>query len=556
MEGTFESFFRLLPARLSRRIVFWVFVSVILIEAIIFIPSLRNRERELLDQLRDISLAKVGVLMQVVDANTTDEVFLEKARVLLAHPAIVGIGLYRMDGTPVGVVGEPPASSHREALRRHEDVAVYDRAGERYEVAYTGRWERRHNLLVVRHDAASVARERNAFIFRILGLVIVISAFVAVGAFLALSPIVVSPILRLREDLVAAGEAVSRDRGPPELRSVPDGRNDELGEVVGAFRKMLGQIVDAITRRKAAELALKNSLHQVETYSRALNRELEKGREIQKNFLPRRLPQSPGWEAAAFFKPARQVAGDFYDLFPLSDRHVGLVVADVCDKGVGAALFMALFRSLIRLFSGQYRFGSGECPVEGLCADDGGSGEGAAVPAEALRAVLHTNRFVARNHGDLGMFATVFFGVLDTRSGELTYINAGHDPLIVVGRDGGVRARLRPTGPSVGVAPEARFVEASAHIAEGETLLGYTDGVTEAASPEGGFFEFRRLEAVLAVPAPSARSLVDTIAADVGRHTGNGEQFDDITILAVRRTAGSARGGVTRSGIAGTAPGR
>ncbi len=116
---------------------------------------------------------------------------------------------------------------------------------------------------------------------------------------------------------------------------------------------MYQQISDAISERKRAQGALQESLTQVEAYSQALNDELEKGREMQTNFLPGQLLHKPGWEIVAYFKPAHQVAGDFYDAFELPRGYLGLVIADVCDKGVGAALFMALFRSLIRIFSGQ-----------------------------------------------------------------------------------------------------------------------------------------------------------------------------------------------------------
>lgn len=539
MDGSTKELFRLLPARLSRRIVFWVFVSVIVIEAIIFFPSLRNRERELLDQLREISFAKVELLMQVIDKETSDAMFFEKARKLLSHPVIVGLAVYRTDGVEVGMVGEPPTMTF-EVAAAGESAEIYNRGEDRYEAAWMGKWQRKQNVLVIRHDATSVKEERYAFFFRISGLVVIISVFVTLGALMALGPIVVLPILRLRKDLVAAGEAVSRDQEPPPFNAEFTRREDELGDVIYAFRQMFRRITDAITRRKAAEQALKESLRQVETYSMALNKELEKGREMQKNFLPQSLVQPEGWETAAFFKPARQVAGDYYDLFRLPGGQIGLVVADVCDKGVGAALFMALFRSLIRIFSGQFELNGGACPggsiLNGESATDNPPEGIHPHHARALEAVVHTNDYVARNHGDLGMFATVFFGILDTDSGNLTYINAGHEPAFVLNRDGGIRERLLPTGPSVGVMIDARFGLNQVRLEGGEILLGYTDGVPEASAPDGAFFEMERLTAILEHPAESAASLIRTIADQVAAHTGDGEQFDDITILGVRRS--------------------
>ena len=123
----------------------------------------------------------------------------------------------------------------------------------------------------------------------------------------------------------------------------------------------------AYSQRKLAEAALQVSLTEVENYSQALNQELEKGREMQLNFLPgeetiKNFSDKYSWEIASFFKPARQVAGDFYDIFELSHNTVGFVIADVCDKGVGAALFMALFRSLIRIFAAKVQL-RGEAPL-------------------------------------------------------------------------------------------------------------------------------------------------------------------------------------------------
>ena len=160
-----------------------------------------------------------------------------------------------------------------------------------------------------------------------------------------------------------------------------------------------------------ASLEKKNLRDQEQLYLKGLERELEIGREIQMGFLPEELPQADGWEIAAYLKAAREVAGDFYDAFMLPDGTIGLVVADVCDKGVGAALFMTLFRSLIR-----------------AAATTDGFGESAGSTAEVRlqHTIELTNNYIAETHGSTGMFATVFFGILDPRSGLLTYINGGH----------------------------------------------------------------------------------------------------------------------------------
>ena len=533
---------RMFTARLSRRIVFWIFVSVIVIETIIFFPSLRNRERELLEQIKDLSATKIAVLMQTLPAHLNEKTFLDKAQRVLIDSLIVGMVLYRADGSEAGVRGERPALTFQH-IRAAGQETLLDRAANRYDVACAGAWQNGHYYLVLRHDTHTVVQDLYAFFLRIAGLVVIISVFVTAGAMIALGPIVLTPILRLRRDLEAAGDAVGNDRPAPHFQSAGLKRVDELGDVISAFQGMFSQITDAISHRKQAQTELKKTFHQLEIYSRALNKELEKGREIQKNFLPLKLPELEGWELKPFFQPARQVAGDYYDVFRLSDRRIGIVIADVCDKGVGAALFMALFRSLIRIFSGQFEVNAGgACPASSLandmtidpsCAsDEDFSDEDRAT----LGAVVHTNSYIAHNHGDLGMFATLFFGVLDPRTGQVVYINAGHDPLVLAAAAGGIRQRLEPTGPAVGLAANAVFRIARARIEPGEILLGYTDGVTEASTQEGELFGNRRLNAIFENRFATATDLIAAIAAKVQAHTGDAEQFDDITMLAIRRS--------------------
>jgi serine phosphatase RsbU (regulator of sigma subunit) len=303
---------------------------------------------------------------------------------------------------------------------------------------------------------------------------------------------------------------------------------------------MYRQIADAIDNRKKAEIALQESFQQVEAYSRVLNNELEKGRQMQINFLPQQLLQMTGWETAAFFKPARQVAGDFYDVFRLPGGAIGLVVADVCDKGVGAALFMALFRSLIRIFSGQTSLNglpltcSGDLQDETQPSSDDDPGLDPA-HRQALKAVQLTNDYIALNHGELAMFATLFFGVLDPADGLLSFINAGHEPLYVLKPAGGVKAHLSATGPAMGIEPKIDFRIRQTQLAPGDILLGYTDGVTEAVAMDGTFFTKDGLAPLLDRPSATAAELLDRIADRLRVHIGDAEQFDDITLLAIRR---------------------
>lgn len=524
--------------RLSRRIVFWVFISVIVIETIILIPSFKRRENELLTQLKEVSTAQLSLIMRLSSGGDSDRKLFEMFKLLQFIPRVLGGAFFRSDGTPLGVFGEPPEFI---PPRPGVNEMVYTKSthGPRYDLVCSPDQLKGDYILILRHDASPVRQELNAFILRIAGLVVIISIFVTAGAWLALNPIVVKPVLRLREDLLKAGEAISRDQKRPQFYSASVQRQDELGEVISAFRKMYTQIADAINERKTAEKALQKSFKQVEAYSEALNNELEKGREMQTNFLPAQLVHKPGWEFAAFFKPARQVAGDFYDVFDLPGGGVGIVIADVCDKGVGAALFMALFRSLIRIFSGQTTLEGLACLYndESISEEESIAGNDLSHPEHmiALKAIQFTNKYIAQNHGDLAMFATLFFGVLDPKTGILTYINGGHEPLLIINKSGGVKKRLNPTGPAVGIDSESNFDIEEIQIEAGEILLGFTDGVIEARSDDDKFFTLKKLLNLIGDVAASAAELLNSISDEVKSHTGDADQFDDITLLAIRR---------------------
>lgn len=527
--------FRFSTSRLSRRIVLWVFFSVIIIEALIFIPSYKNREKELLNQLKEVSAARVALIMQLVNPDAPDEELFRYIQQLRKDRFVVGGALYRADGKEVGTFGEMPELSVAKASPTGMTFLL-SADGLRYDIACSPVELQRDYRLILRHDSASVKKELHAFFWRIAGLVVIISLFVTVGTWIPLGRIVVNPILNLRQDLVKAGDAISNDREKPEFYATTVQRRDELGEVIGAFRQMYSQISDAVNERKKAEEALQESFEQVDAYSRELNNELERGRQMQINFLPAKLLQMPGWETAAFFKPARQVAGDFYDLFQLPGDLTGFVVADVCDKGVGAALFMALFRSLIRIFSGQTSLDGMALTCSDLLLDEpDGTPPSDPTHAKALQAVSLTNNYIALNHGDLAMFATLFFGILDPASGVLSYISGGHEPLFVIGPGGDVKAELAATGPAVGIAPKINYPMRQTRLEPGDILLGYTDGVIEATAADGTFFSMDRLRALLKTPAPSATDLIDRIAKKLEMHVGDSAQFDDVTLLAIRR---------------------
>ena len=246
-------------------------------------------------------------------------------------------------------------------------------------------------------------------------------------------------------------------------------------------------------------------------------RDLEMGREMQSGFFPRELPEIQGWDVFAYFKAARQVSGDFYDVFPIGKKgYFGIVIADVCDKGVGAALFMVLLRSLIRSFSEQNR--------EELTAED-----------LVQHIAVNVNSYIVHTHARSNMFATLVLGILDPKTSRLSFVNGGHDAPVLVHAGGHIGQVLEPTGPAFGFSTDLAFDVKQLDFQPGDLLLSYTDGITEAKSPGGAFYGEERLYRELSGKWPSAFSAVKHLEADLNSHIGGQVQFDDITMLGVRR---------------------
>lgn len=261
--------------------------------------------------------------------------------------------------------------------------------------------------------------------------------------------------------------------------------------------------------------------------------DLKKGREIQQSFLPAEMPHVSNWDIATFFSPADDVAGDFYDVFELSEGLLCLVIADVSGKGVGAALYMALIRSLVRVFFEQIftedvdrNLSQPNIVIEGNLD----------VNRRVLKVAMQTNKYLVCNHGHDGMFATMFIGVLSPVTGSLVYINCGHEPLFLVGANG-VKEELRPTGPVIGVMDNLDMETRSLQLEPGDLLFGFTDGVTEAFNSEKMMFTRNRVKEILVPPINSAKGIVARVLHHVYDFVGKEPPSDDITLLAVQRIA-------------------
>ena len=287
------------------------------------------------------------------------------------------------------------------------------------------------------------------------------------------------------------------------------------------------------TKLDSAYKSLAIAKEQIESYSKALDSELEKGQKIQRNFLPVQTPQIPNWSISARFHPAKQVSGDFYDMFMLPNNHIGLVIADVCDKGVSAALFMGLFRSLIRIFAEQTM----RLEEADIARNDTAyihHVQSRQLSQKALKAVPLTNAYIEKHHGKEGMFATMFFGVLNTDSGNLFYINAGHEPLLLI-KGSKVIESIGPTGPAVGIMPNSQFRIEEIKLGYGDTLFGYTDGVTDASSSSYERFGRDRLITSISHAETSPIDLLDFIEKKIFDHIGQSDITDDIAMIVVHR---------------------
>jgi serine phosphatase RsbU (regulator of sigma subunit) len=287
----------------------------------------------------------------------------------------------------------------------------------------------------------------------------------------------------------------------------------ENGRLSGGIYAAVGQAQLPALQSLAAQIA--SAVHRAETYeqriaSEKMARELEIAGKIQATFLPTAQPQLPGWEITATLIPARQTSGDFYDFVELDNGRIGFVVADVADKGTGAALYMALSRTLLRTYAMQF-------PTE---------------PARALQAV--NERILADTHSD--QFVTVFCAVLDAASGRLTYANAGHNPALLVGTQA---AQLTITGIPLGMFPGQSWQQREVSLQPGDTLILYTDGVTEAMNGRQEEFGDQRLQQLADDHAGQpAAQMQAAIRQAVQTFAGDEPQADDITLLLVKRNPG------------------
>jgi len=240
-----------------------------------------------------------------------------------------------------------------------------------------------------------------------------------------------------------------------------------------------------------------------------LEHELKLAREIQQGLLPRRMPQIPGYEVHAIWQSAREMAGDFYDAFTLTDDSFGVVMADVSDKGAPSALFMAVARSMIRSYA-----------VAGMS------------PFETLS---QTNDLIL-DDAESGMFVTVFHSVFRA-GGSSIHINAGHNPPLLYRAKKNEAVYMPRGGRAIGWFPDNPLHQSELQLKSGDLLVYYTDGLTDAENPGGeNFGEDRLVGAVLEAAGQSAEGVLDHIIRAVEAFAEGVPPFDDLTLMVVRYT--------------------
>ena len=285
-------------------------------------------------------------------------------------------------------------------------------------------------------------------------------------------------------------------------------QNDELGYLANSVKDMAVDLKEHIQNRS-----------KVTAEKERIATELSVATDIQEGMLPRNfgeVSRNKGFDLFASMQAAKEVGGDFYDFYMLDDHRLVITIADVSGKGVPAALFMVIAKTILK-----------------------NSALSAGEEEDFAEVIGRANRQICENNEEM-LFVTVFFGVLDIHTGDLTYVNCGHNPpLLRQGTDGNY-AYLRPAKKNLmlGIEEDLCFTQETVHLAPGSLLFCYTDGVTEAMDEAGNVYSEGRLQTVLEnLPAGEDMPVADILASvreDIKTHAGAAEQSDDITMLAVR----------------------
>ena len=322
-------------------------------------------------------------------------------------------------------------------------------------------------------------------------------------------------------------EVLARLRADNTLRHIPVIMISALDEIDSVIRCIELGAEDYLPKpfnptllraRVGASLDKKHLRDELVQHAQRMGRELQTAREIQLSMVPADFaaPSSERpLEIFATLQPAREVGGDLYDFFWVSFERVCLVVADVSDKGAGAALFMARAKSVIRLLAALLRGKDGQ-------------------PPSAAEVVDRANQELCRDNPH-GLFVTLVLAMLDVTTGEVEYCNAGHGAPFVIASQASLTALKSVRGKPIGIRESFHYDSAGLKLAPGETLFLFTDGITEAMDESGELFGEERLAASLrSCPGGAPRDLIDAVLRDVREFAGTAAPSDDIAALACR----------------------
>lgn len=323
-------------------------------------------------------------------------------------------------------------------------------------------------------------------------------------------------LLDIRMPEVDGYEVCERLKTDARTKDIPIIFISALNEIQDKVKAFTVGGVDYITKpfqfeevlaRVETHLALRKLQKQLQVANEKMEHELALAGEVQASFLPGKIPQIPGWQISVSLIPARETSGDFFDIINLPEGRVGLLIADVVDKGVGAALFMALSSTLLRTYATEY-------------------------PDQPERVFDAVNQRILEDT-NAKQFVTVFYGIIDPNNGKLVYCNAGHCPPVLVNAlDGGEAQALERTGIPLGIFEDASWEQSSVQIFNGDMLVLYTDGISEAQNAEFAFYgRDRLLDSILKNLGGTAVDFKQAILEDVFKFIENKTLLDDIALI-------------------------
>lgn len=318
---------------------------------------------------------------------------------------------------------------------------------------------------------------------------------------------------------ITASAAIAREFNSVLKRDKKKGENSSLSDPSSMLKlSPIKEVYNLASEVNDRTSIIEESKRKIEELNSIAQQQLSTAGEIQQCFLAKRPAAQGRPDISLYMRPAYNAGGDWYDAFDINDKTF-LVVADTCDKGVGAALFMSVFRSLIHY------------AAQSFCSDS----KDDIVPLEKV--ISSVNTYMSNEHGESSMFATVFLACIDQSTNQLNYVLAGHEePILLLGS--GDRYQFKLCGPAIGLFPFATYTADSTTFDSGSILLGYTDGVIDARDATNASFGHQRLVNLIkqlreGTTDLTAAHVTDTIVEELNAHMGDSEQFDDITIAAV-----------------------